>query len=299
MATLTDECVSLSLAFQPMLVKAYYQRVTDSGNPRIVLFCWRQAAILKPTAFLSTGSPQPPPSGSPHQSPVRRVGSMSVTRRVALSALGVVLAMCTASATELSRYREFALGSSVETVTAVTQTAVRDLKTIHSRPALLQEVAWQPRYMSGAPVADRGSINEIVFSFVDDQLFRMTVVYDRSRTSGLTNTDMIAALTDMYGAATSPTKASADAVLGMTVLAEWQQADAGVVLRRSQYNEAFSLVITSWPLEAIARKAQTTALMLDAREAPAREAELARKRADEQRQAEELARTANKKVFKP
>lgn len=224
---------------------------------------------------------------------------MSVTRRVALSALGVVLAMCTASATELSRYREFALGSSVETVTAVTQTAVRDLKTIHSRPALLQEVAWQPRYMSGAPVADRGSINEIVFSFVDDQLFRMTVVYDRSRTSGLTNTDMIAALTDMYGAATSPTKASADAVLGMTVLAEWQQADAGVVLRRSQYNEAFSLVITSWPLEAIARKAQTTALMLDAREAPAREAELARKRADEQRQAEELARTANKKVFKP
>ena len=224
---------------------------------------------------------------------------MSVTRRVALSALGVVLAICTVSATELSRYREFALGSSVETVTAVTQTAVRDLKTIHSRPALLQEVAWQPRYMSGAPVADRGSINEIVFSFVDDQLFRMTVVYDRSRTSGLTNADMIAALTDMYGAATSPTKASADAALGMTVLAEWQQADAGVVLRRSQYNEAFSLVITSWPLEAIARKAQTTALMLDAREAPAREAELARKRADEQRQAEERARTANKKVFKP
>jgi hypothetical protein len=39
--------------------------------------------------------------------------------------------------------------------------------------------------------------------------------------------------------------------------------------------------------------------MLDAREAPAREAELARKRADEQRQAEEQARTANKKVFKP
>lgn len=224
---------------------------------------------------------------------------MSVTRGVALSALGVVVAICTVSAAELSRYREFDLGSSVEAVTAVTRTAERDLKTIHSRPALLQEVAWQPRYMSGAPVADRGSINEIVFSFVDDQLFRMTVVYDRSRTSGLTNADMIASLTDMYGAATSPTKASADTALGITVLAEWQQADAGVVLRRSQYNEAFSLVITSLPLEAMARKAQTTALMLDAREAPAREAELARKRADDQRQAEEQARTANKKVFKP
>ena len=224
---------------------------------------------------------------------------MSVTRRVALSVFCVIVALCTASAAELSRYREFDLGSSVEAVTAVTRTAERDLKTLHSRPALLQEVAWQPRYMSGAPVADRGSINEIVFSFVDDRLFRMTVAYDRSRTSGLTNADMIAALTDVYGAATSPTRASADAALGITVLAEWQQADAGVVLRRSQYNEAFSLVITSLPLEAIARKAQTTALMLDVREAPAREAELARKRADEQHQAEEQARTANKKVFKP
>jgi len=184
-------------------------------------------------------------------------------------------------------------------VTAVTRTAERDLKTIHSRPALLQEVAWQPRYMSGAPIADRGSINEIVFSFVDDQLFRMTVVYDRSRTSGLTNADMIAALTDLYGAAIIPTRASADAALGITVLAEWQQADAGVVLRRSQYNESFSLVITSLPLEALARKAQATALILDVREAPAREAELARKRADDQRQVEEQARTANKKVFKP
>jgi hypothetical protein len=224
---------------------------------------------------------------------------MSVTRRVTLSALCVVVAMGTVSAAELSRYREFDLGSSVEAVTAVTRTAERDLKTIHSRPALLQEVAWQPRYMSGAPIADRGSINEIVFSFVDDQLFRMTVVYDRSRTSGLTNADMIAALTDVYGAAIIPTRGSTDVALGITVLAEWQQADAGVVLRRSQYNEAFSLVITSLPLEALARKAQTTALMLDVREAPAREAELARKRADEQRQAEEQARTANKKVFKP
>ena len=224
---------------------------------------------------------------------------MSVTRGVALSALGVVVAICTASAAELSRYREFDLGSSVEAVTAVTRTAERDLKTIHSRPALLQEVAWQPRYMSGAPIADRGSINEIVFSFVDDQLFRMTVVYDRSRTSGLTNADMIAALTDLYGAAIIPTRASADAALGITVLAEWQQADAGVVLRRSQYNESFSLVITSLPLEALARKAQATALILDVREAPAREAELARKRADDQRQVEEQARTTNKKVFKP
>jgi hypothetical protein len=61
----------------------------------------------------------------------------------------------------------------------------------------------------------------------------------------------------------------------------------------------FSLVIVSMPLEASARKAQATAAALDVREAPAREAALLKKRADEQRQAEEQARTANKKVFTP
>jgi hypothetical protein len=60
-----------------------------------------------------------------------------------------LLVVWTASAAELSRYREFELGASVAAVTAVTLTAERDTKTVHSRPALLQEVSWQPRYMTG------------------------------------------------------------------------------------------------------------------------------------------------------
>jgi hypothetical protein len=228
---------------------------------------------------------------------------MSVMFRLGgLSAACMVVCVCTASAAELSRYREFDLGSSVAAVTAVTRTVDRDLKTIHTRPALLQDVAWRPRYMTGAPVADRDSINEIVFSFVDDQLFRMTVEYDRGRTTGLTNEDMIAALTDLYGAPTRPSppsRASADAGDSVAVLAEWRRADVNVAVQRNRYSESFSLVITSLPLEAIARKARTTALTMDAREAPAREAALAKKRADEERQSEEQARTTNKKVFRP
>jgi hypothetical protein len=221
-------------------------------------------------------------------------------RRGGLLAACIVVCVWTASAAELSRYREFDLGSSVAAVTAVTRTADRDLKTLHTRPALLQDVAWQPRYMSGMPVADRNSINEIVFSFVDDQLFRMTVEYDRSRTTGLTNADMIAALTELYGAPASPSAPSrADAVDPVAVLAEWRQADVHVALRRTRYTESFSLVITSLPLEVVARKARATALTMDAREAPVREAALAKKRADDERQAEEQTRTTNKKVFRP
>lgn len=227
---------------------------------------------------------------------------MSVTRSLTISAACVVLVAFLASAAELTRYREFDLGSSVAAVTAVTKSAPRDLKTVHAQPALLQEVNWQPRYMSGAPVADRSSINEMVFSFVDDQLFRMAVSYDRSRTTGLTNADMIAAVTELYGApadSPAPPRARADVEDGVAILAEWRQADAHVALRRSRYSELFSLVITSISLERVARKARAAALVIEAREAPAREAALEKKRADDQQKAEEQVRTTNMKQFHP
>jgi hypothetical protein len=228
---------------------------------------------------------------------------MSVIFRIGgIAAACITLSVWTSSAGELSRYREFDLGSSVATVTAVTGSTGRDLKTLHSQPALLQDVAWQPRYMSGAPVADRNSINEVMFSFVDDRLFRMTVAYDRSRTTGLTNADMIAALTELYGVPASsaaPSRAEGQIADGVAVLAEWRDANVHVALRRVHYNDSLSLVITSLPLEAIARQAQATARTIDAREAPAREAALAKKRADDQRHAEEQVRATNRKVFRP
>ncbi len=222
-----------------------------------------------------------------------------ILRRGSVAIACAMLVVWTASAAELSRYREFELGTSVAAVTAVTLTAARDTKTVHSRPALLQEVSWQPRYMTGPPVADRNSIGEMVFSFVDDQLFKMTVAYERGRTIGLTNADMIAALTGLYGAPASVPSRAADTVDPVAVIAEWQREDVHMTLRRSRYNESFSLVITSLSLDSLARKAQATALVMDAREAPAREAALAKNRADDQRQLEEQTRTVNMKVFTP
>jgi hypothetical protein len=228
---------------------------------------------------------------------------MSVIFRIGgIAAACIALSVWTSSAAELSRYREFDLGSSVATVTAVTGSTGRDLKTLHSKPALLQDVAWQPRYMSGAPVADRNSINEVMFSFVDDRLFRMSVAYDRSRTAGLTDADMIAALTEVYGVPASsgaPSRAESQTADGVAVLAEWRDTNVHVALRRVHYNDSFSLVVTSLPLEAIARQARATARTIDAREAPAREAALAKKRADDQRHAEEQVRATNRKVFRP
>jgi hypothetical protein len=230
-----------------------------------------------------------------------KVGPMRVTfARAGASAACLVLAVSTVSSAELTRYREFELGTSLASVTAVTHTQERDLKTIHSRPAVLQQLEWRPRYMSGTPVPGRDSIDRLVFDFVDDRLFKMSVVYAQDRTSGLTNQDMIESLSGVYGAPLSARKPGSSAgVDAPVIVAEWRQADASLVLQRQQYSNAYVLVVTSLSLDAVARKAEATALVLDEREAPQREAALAKKRVDDERQAEAVARSANKKVFQP
>jgi hypothetical protein len=188
-------------------------------------------------------------------------------------------------------------------VIARTGAAQRDVKTLHERPALLQELSWRPRYTIGRNSADRDSVATIVFSFIDNQLFRMAISYDRSSTEGLTRDDMIASLSAMYGprstqrvVAPRPTFESLDTP---TVIALWHHGDTTLTLNQSTYGGGFGVVITSNSLEALARKAQATAVTIDAREAPAREAARAREQADAARAAAEKTRTTNKATFKP
>lgn len=231
-----------------------------------------------------------------------KVGHMRVIfARAGASAACLLLAVSSVSSAELSRYREFELGSSLATVTAVTQTQERDLKTVHTRPSVLQQLEWRPRYMRGAPVPGRDSIDRLLFDFVDNRLFKMSILYAQERTSGLTNEDMIESLTGVYGAPLSPRtqRAPASALDTPVLIAEWRQADASLALERHPYSNAYVLVVTSLSLDAVARQAEATALVLDEREAPQREAARVKKQADDERQAEEVARSANRKKFQP
>jgi hypothetical protein len=215
----------------------------------------------------------------------------------------ILLASWPVAAADLGTYREFKIGASTADVIARTGAAERDVKTLHERPALLQELTWRPRYVSGRDSTNRESVATIVFSFMDNQLFRMAVTYDRSSTEGLTNEDMIASLSAMYGPrSTRPPVAQRPAFDSLdtpTVLATWRQDDVMLTLNQSTYGGGFGLVITSVPLEALARKAQATAVTMDAHEAPARDAARAREQADAARAAAEKTRTTNKATFKP
>jgi hypothetical protein len=142
----------------------------------------------------------------------------------------------------------------------------------------------------------------MVFTFYSDQRFKVVIDYDRDRTEGMTDADMIDAVSSMYGSAsTVPQKrpvASSQVVDETgTRLAHWGGGDYSVVLYRSTYR-TFRMTVTSLRLDALARSAEAEAVRLDERDAPRRE--LARqKEADDKNTAQEKARLANKAIFRP
>jgi len=224
----------------------------------------------------------------------------------AISASIGLVAMTTValSALELDRYRDFRLGSSAALISkAAGTTEARDLKTLHLRPALIQELQWRPPYR---PEQGTGQdpVRDVVFRFVDDQLFQMLVTYERGRTEGLTTADLIAAISTTYGPVERESSAprarvGSVAVDTATILATWRNEGASVALQHYDYGGGYSLLITSVALEQRARTASATAVAIDKTEAPAREAARLKSQGDASRDAAERTRSVNKDGFKP
>jgi hypothetical protein len=228
-------------------------------------------------------------------------------RSAVVSACALILcASHIAGAQDLSRYRDIAFGGSVSSVVAVTGASAGAVKVIHQRPALIQELAWRPQYSVGRPTERIEAVKEVTFRFHDGQLFRITVVYDAHLVEGLTNADLIDAVSAVYGPATltaaaakGPAVAPPGMLNGSTALARWQSADYEFTLMREVYPATFRLIGVSRQLEAAARTAETESTRLDTAEAPRRQAEQAVAEAERKRAAEDKTRTTNKGEFRP
>jgi len=232
---------------------------------------------------------------------------MTATRSIGI-ALGVALLAQVVSAQDRSRYRDFRLGSDLSSIATVAKLAASGAKTIHQRPALIQELDWRPPYMmTGSPVAQNDPLQRIVFTFYNDQLFKLVVSYDRLKTNGLTDGDMIEAISATYGTALLPSSpphslniagSAIDLELGSPI-ALWGDADYAVGLYRSSFASEFRVVVSSPRLAALAGIAVAEAIRLDDREAPQREADRKNREAEDARASQEKARLANKATFKP
>ncbi len=229
--------------------------------------------------------------------------SKNLAHAVALTAvagaLAFVMTAVPASAQNLARYRDFALGADLPSIAALVGVAPTTATTVHARPVVMQELQWRRPY---AAEPDAGQ--QIVFSFYDNQLSTMVVDYDRDRTAGMTDADLIEAMTAIYGA---PLKRGVRTVPGIaseveqesgTLLARWGAADYAVALYRSSYASGFRIIVASPRLQALARTAVAQSNRLDARDAPGLEIARQKKEAEDLRASQAKARLANKAAFK-
>lgn len=227
-------------------------------------------------------------------------------RALGIVALGLIVSTHALRAEPLSRYRNFQLGSDLPAVSALTGVAASEARIIHVRPVLMQELQWRRGYASsGDTTAQQDPVQQIVFSFYNNQLTKLVVDYDHDRTAGMTDVDMIEALSRAYGAPSKPIVRKGRPAVSLVEeesgapVARWADADYSIVLYRSLYASGFRIIVIATKLEALARTADAEAIRLDQREAPQREIARQKKEMDDSRASKEKARLENNKAFRP
>jgi hypothetical protein len=222
------------------------------------------------------------------------------TMRTSILCLAVLLLLAPLlRAQDLSKYRHFTLGMSLTRVLNRTDQKMTDVKVIHGRPALIQELTWWPPDVPGASFkAD--TVEQILFSFYNGELYKISLTYDRASTEGLTALDMMNAISANYGQATNVVPEVDSAKIDsydvkQKLVATWEDSQYSFNLVRSSFTDGFGLVIYSKRANAEAELAIAEAVKLDKQEGPQREAERQKKQTDDL----EATRQRNQKSFRP
>jgi hypothetical protein len=222
------------------------------------------------------------------------------TMRSSILCLAVLLLLAPLlRAQDLSKYRHFTLGMSMTRVLERTDQKMPDVKVIHSRPALIQELTWWPPNLPGASF-QADTVEQILFSFYNGELYKISLTYDRSSIEGLTAPDMMNAISANYGPATNVVPEVDSAKMDsydvkQRLVATWEDSQYSFNLVRSSFTDGFGLVIYSKRANAEAELATAESVKLDKQEGPQREAERQKKQTDDL----EAARQKNQKSFRP
>jgi hypothetical protein len=227
-----------------------------------------------------------------------------VSRTVSKSALSLLVIGGALSAAalpkDLSRYRDFQFGSNLTTVAKKIGANPSEAKVIHSRPALIQELDWRPESLGQSSQTE--SVQEVVFSFYNGELFHMAVTYDRYQTEGMTAGDVIDAISAKYGTAEKPTPPvnAAQVEYGNhdEIVAQWQDSQYSFDLIRSSYGPSFKMIGVLKRLEGPAQTAIDEAKRLDDQEAPQRDAARIADEKEAEQARLEKARLVNKPKFR-
>lgn len=225
---------------------------------------------------------------------------MKTIRGLALCLIVMLSMPLLLHAQDLSKYRGFSFGMSPAAVLKQTDMKMADVKTLHSQPALIQELTWWlPMLPGNSYQAD--SVREILFTFCNGQLYRMSATYDRSAIEGLTAEDLMQSIAAKYGPPIDPVT-EIDLSTGERrggpeekIVAHWEDAKYSLTLSRSYLVNSFTLIMYSLQTNAAADEAIAKAIKLEEQQGPQKEADRQKKEADELA----LARLKNLQSFRP
>lgn len=227
---------------------------------------------------------------------------MNGSKAVALGILCGVLGTTVLAAADFSNYRGFQFGMGVAAAAKEVGIKPTEVRLIHQRPAVIQEIDWRPRSSVLVDSAKADPVQDGLLCFYGGELYRIVVTYDRYRITGMTVEDLIEGISAAYGPATRPTaQVPYHSFYGeaAAVIARWDDPQYEYNLVQTGDQSTYALVMYSKRLETLARSAAVEAVRLDALEAPRRELELQKVKDDEERLALEKARLLNKPKFRP
>ena len=241
---------------------------------------------------------------------------MKMTRNIIVALSLILLSAPLIFGQDLSKYRTFSLETSLAELSKQVGPYSHYTTLIHPRPAAIQELTFWT-LNSSRPRVRVYPVSQILFSFYNGELYRIVVTYDRDDTEGLTDDDMVQAVSARYGTATSlfpessffPTNyldGSTDKVIPFLLttdlclsadrlIARWEDSQNAVSLLGSGNLNSFRLALSSKRLDAQAEAAIFEFEKIEKREAPQVDIGRWEKEADEL----EVARQTNLKTFRP
>jgi hypothetical protein len=224
---------------------------------------------------------------------------MKTMRSSILCLVVLLLAAPSLRAQDLSKYRHFSIGMNLSRALERTNRKMADVRVIHGRPALIQELTWWPPNLPGASF-QADTVEQILLSFYNGELYKISVTYDRTSTEGLTAEDMVKSITAKYGSATNIMLEFDSAKIDrydveQKPVASWEDAQYSFNLIRSSFTDRLGLTIYSKRVNAEAELAIAEAMKLDEQEGPQREADRQKKQSDDLA----TARQKNQKIFRP
>lgn len=225
-------------------------------------------------------------------------------RTLVFSFFWTVVPVALICAQDLSSYRDFQLGMKLTKVAERADMEGAQAKLTHERPAVIQELEWRPR-ISTYSALSQDPVEEILFGFYNNQLYRIVITYDQENTEGLTDQDLIEGISSEYGKPTMPaatiiSSSSSQAYSDREkVIACWENSEYSLNLFHFSYRSSYGMTVLSKRLDVLAQAAIAESIRLNDLEAPQREIERQKKQAEEKLAAGRKARTVNKANFRP